>query len=246
MTSQLDFTDDSAPRLREIRARIDVAALAAGRNPEDVALTAVSKQQPWPVIEPLLRAGQRVFGENRVQEAAGRWATRQAGLELRLIGPLQTNKTREAVELFDVIETLDRQRLAERLAAEAQRQGRSPRLYVQINTGEEPQKAGVAPPQADDFIAVCRQRYDLLIDGLMCIPPEDQPPAPHFALLAKIAARNGLSRLSMGMSADFEIAVRHGATSVRVGSALFGLRALSSVDTPNSRLGVSTPRSDGP
>jgi pyridoxal phosphate enzyme (YggS family) len=231
LPSQSDNIDDSALRLRLIQARIDAAARAAGRDPHDVVLTAVSKQQPWLTIEPLLRAGQIVFGENRVQEAAGRWAMRREGLELRLIGPLQTNKTREAVELFDVIETVDRDRLAERLAAEAQRQGRSPRLYVQINTGEEPQKAGVAPLEADAFIALCHGRYDLTIEGLMCIPPEDQPPGPHFALLAKIAARNGLRRLSMGMSADFEIAVRHGATSVRVGSALFGPRPPSPVVT---------------
>ena len=170
-------------------------------------------------------AGQTVFGENRVQEAAARWGPRRQGLELRLIGPLQTNKTREAVELFDVIETLDRERLAEHLAAEAQRRGACPRLYVQVNTGEEPQKAGVSPSEADAFVALCRTRWDLPVEGLMCIPPEDQPPAPHFALLAKIAERNGLARLSMGMSADFETAIRHGATSVRVGSALFGARA---------------------
>ena len=189
-----------------------------------MTLTAVSKQQPWAVIEPLLSAGHTVFGENRVQEAIERWGPRRSGLELRLIGPLQTNKTRDAVELFDVIETLDRERLAERLAVEAQRRGRPPRLYVQINTGEEPQKAGVSPLDADAFVGLCRTRYDLPIEGLMCIPPEDQPSAPHFALLAKIAARNGLARLSMGMSGDFETAIRHGATSVRVGSALFGAR----------------------
>lgn len=225
MPSPSDTIEDSAAPLERIRAKIDVAARAARRDPADVALTAVSKQQPWAAVEPLLRAGQTVFGENRVQEAAARWAARREGLELRLIGPLQTNKVRDAVELFDVIETVDRERLAECLAGEAQRRGRSPRLYVQVNTGEEPRKAGVAPLEADAFIALCRGRYDLSIEGLMCIPPEAQPPAMHFALLAKIAARNGLPRLSMGMSADFEIAVRHGATSVRVGSALFGPRS---------------------
>jgi hypothetical protein len=224
LSSPADTTENPAAPLRRIQARIAAAARGAGRDPATISLTAVSKQQPWAAIEPLLAAGQTVFGENRVQEALERWGPRRGGLELRLIGPLQTNKARDAVQLFDVIETLDRERLAERLAAEAQRRGRSPRLYVQINTGEEPQKAGVSPLDADAFVDLCRVRYDLPIEGLMCIPPEDQPPAPHFALLAKIAERNGLTRLSMGMSADFEIAIRHGATSVRVGSALFGPR----------------------
>jgi pyridoxal phosphate enzyme (YggS family) len=188
-------------------------------------LTAVSKQQPWDAVERVLGSGQRVFGENRVQEAVGRWSTRRAGLQLRLIGPLQTNKVREAAAFFDVIETLDRDRLAASLAGEVQRLGRSPRLYVQINTGEEPQKAGLAPRAADAFIRQCRGAYGLTIEGLMCIPPQDEPPGPHFSLLAKIAEANGLAELSMGMSADFEIAIRHGATSVRVGSALFGQRA---------------------
>jgi pyridoxal phosphate enzyme (YggS family) len=216
---------DAAAALRDIENRIAAAAVAVGRRPADVTLTAVSKQQPWEAVERVLRAGHRVFGENRVQEAQTRWSNGDwAGLELRLIGPLQTNKVRAALDLFDVIETLDRERLAEKFAHEIQRDGRAPRLYVQVNTGEEPQKAGVAPSAADAFIARCRKDYDLLLEGLMCIPPEGDPPAPHFALLAKIAARNGLDRLSMGMSADFEIAVRHGATSVRVGSALFGPR----------------------
>ncbi len=189
-----------------------------------MTLTAVSKQQPWEHIAPVLAAGQTVFGENRVQEALERWAERRNGLELRLIGPLQTNKAREAAALFDVIETVDREKLARVLAEEIQHVGKAPRLYIQINTGEEPQKAGVAPREADAFIAACRVDYGLTIEGLMCIPPEAEPPGPHFALLAKIAARNGLTRLSMGMSADFETAVRFGATSVRVGSALFGPR----------------------
>jgi pyridoxal phosphate enzyme (YggS family) len=164
-----------------------------------------------------------VFGENRVQEAQGRWASRREGVELRLIGPLQTNKAREAVALFDVIETVDREKLARVLAEEIQKAGKAPRLYVQVNTGEEPQKAGVVPVEADAFIALCRG-LGLTIEGLMCIPPEAEPPGPHFALLGKIARRNGLSRLSMGMSGDYETAVRFGATSVRVGSALFGAR----------------------
>jgi PLP dependent protein len=221
-----DTAYDAAGALQRIRERIAAAALAVGRRPSDVSLTAVSKQQPWEAIAPVLAAGQRVFGENRVQEAAARWSGQSAlGIELRLIGPLQTNKVRAALDLFDVIETLDRERLAERLAHEIQREGRAPRLYVQVNTGEEPQKAGVAPTGADAFIARCRGDYGLVVEGLMCIPPEAEPPGPHFALLARIAARNGLACLSMGMSADFEIAVRHGATSVRVGSALFGPRA---------------------
>lgn len=199
------------------------AARAAGRSPEDVTLVAVSKQQPWEAIQPVLAEGQRIFGENRVQEAQERWANRREGLELRLIGPLQTNKVRDAVALFDVIETLDRPKLAKALAEEAVRQGRMPRLYVQVNTGEEPQKAGVSPTLADGFIAECRA-MGLPIDGLMAIPPEGVPSGMHFALLAKIAARNGLAKLSMGMSGDFETAIAHGATSVRVGSALFGAR----------------------
>lgn len=210
--------------LDPIRERIAKAARAAGRDPADVTLVAVSKQQPWERIEPVLAAGQRVFGENRVQEAMARWAERRDQIELRLIGPLQSNKAREAVAFFDVIETLDRDKLARALAAEMQKQGRAPRLYVQVNTGEEPQKAGVIPPEADAFIALCRSTYGFEIEGLMCIPPEAEPPGPHFALLAKIAARNGVAGLSMGMSADFETAIRFGATSVRVGSALFGAR----------------------
>jgi pyridoxal phosphate enzyme (YggS family) len=214
----------AASGLADVRARIAAAASAAGRAPGGVTLTAVSKQQPWEAIAPVLAAGQRVFGENRVQEALLRWRDRRVGLELRLIGPLQTNKAREAVEFFDVIETLDRPRLAERLERDIQAAGRAPRLYVQVNTGEESQKAGVAPPETDAFIELCRVRYGLQVDGLMCIPPADEPPAPHFALLAKIARRNGVAALSMGMSGDFEVAIAHGATSVRVGSAVFGAR----------------------
>ncbi len=212
---------------REVQARIAAAALGCGRDPASVALTAVSKQQPWDRIAPVLAAGQRVFGENRVQEATMRWSERRNSdptLELRLIGPLQTNKAKDAAALFDVIETLDRERLARALADAAAASGHQPRLYVEVNTGEEPQKAGVVPSDADAFIAKVRGEYGLKVEGLMCIPPQGEAAGPHFALLADLAARNGLSRLSMGMSADYETAIRFGATSVRVGSALFGGR----------------------
>jgi pyridoxal phosphate enzyme (YggS family) len=209
----------------DVVARIARAAQAAGRDPAAVTLVAVSKMQPWEAIEPVLAAGQRVFGENRVQEAMGRWEGRAGGVTLHLIGPLQSNKTREAVAFFSVVETLDREKLARALADEVQRQGRRPRLYVQVNTGEEPQKAGVSPGDVDAFVAACRGTYGLEPEGLMCIPPAGDPPGPHFALLAKIAARNGLAKLSMGMSGDFETAIRFGATSVRVGQALFGVRS---------------------
>ncbi|HEY9235466.1 MULTISPECIES: YggS family pyridoxal phosphate-dependent enzyme [Phenylobacterium] len=213
------------PALADVLARIARAAKASGRAASDVTLVAVSKQQPWEAVQPVLEAGQRAFGENRVQEAMERWTPHRERIELRLIGPLQTNKTREAVAFFDVIESLDREKLARVLAEEARKQGKAPRLYVQVNTGEEPQKAGVTPAEADGFIAACRTTYGLPVEGLMCIPPAAEPPGPHFALLAKIAARNGLAKLSMGMSDDFETAIRFGATSVRVGSALFGARA---------------------
>ena len=215
---------DSAAARQSILDRIAMAAAGCGRAAGDVTLVAVSKQQPWERIAPVLAAGQTVFGENRVQEAQERWAERREGVELHLIGPLQTNKAREAIALFDVIETVDRPKLARVLAQDIQKAGRAPRLYIQVNTGEEPQKAGVTPAEADAFIASCRGEYGLSIEGLMCIPPEAEPPGSHFALLSKIAARNGLFKLSMGMSADFETAVRFGATSVRVGSALFGGR----------------------
>ncbi|MDO9472330.1 MAG: YggS family pyridoxal phosphate-dependent enzyme [Caulobacter sp.] len=203
--------------------RIAEAAREAGRSPDDVTLVAVSKQQPDEKIDAMLAAGQRVFGENRVQEAMGRWIPRREGVELRLIGPLQTNKVREAVALFDVIETVDREKLAQALAREMARSDTPVRLYVQVNTGEEPQKAGVAPRDVDGFVAFCRD-LGLTVEGLMCIPPETEPAEPHFAMLAEMAARNGLTKLSMGMSADYAAAVRLGATSVRVGSALFGGR----------------------
>jgi pyridoxal phosphate enzyme (YggS family) len=212
----------------DVLARIAAAAKSVGRDPASIILTAVSKAQPDERVEAMLAAGQRIFGENRVQEAQQRWQTRRAGhpgLELRLIGPLQTNKAKDAVALFDVIETLDRTRLAAALADTAAKTGRAPRVYVQVNTGEEEQKAGVAPLDADGFIASVRRDYAFEPEGLMCIPPADEPAGPHFALLAKIAARNGIKSLSMGMSADYETAIMFGATHVRVGSALFGERA---------------------
>lgn len=210
-----------------MRARIRSACVAADRDPASVVLTAVSKTQPDEALEAALATGQRVFGENRVQEAQAHWAGRRAAfpdLELRLIGPLQTNKSVEAVELFDVIETLDREKLAAALAAAMQKTGRCPRVLIQINTGAEPQKAGVLPEDADALIAAARDGHGLNVEGLMCIPPADEAPEPHFSLLAEIAARNGLSVLSMGMSGDYETAVSCGATHVRVGSALFGER----------------------
>ncbi len=196
------------------------AARSACRDPGSVSLTAVSKNQDWSAVAPVLAEGQRVFGENRVQEAFSRWQGRREGLELRLIGPLQSNKAAEACAFFDVIETLDREKLARAIAG----QRRIPRLLVQVNTGEEPQKAGVSPGDVDDFIALCRD-MGLKIEGLMSIPPVGEPAGPHFALLARIAARNGLPELSMGMSNDFETAIAFGATSVRIGSALFGARS---------------------
>lgn len=213
--------------LTDIQSRIETAATAAGRKPEDVTLIAVSKVQPPERVAAVLEAGQRVFGENRVQEAAGRWPDFQArfsGIKLHLIGPLQTNKARQAVEMFDVIHTLDRPKLAETLARLADERGSCPDLFVQINTGAEAQKAGVLPEDADGFIAQVRA-LGLPLVGLMCIPPVEDAPSLHFALLAKIAARNGLTGLSMGMSADFESAIAFGATHVRVGSAIFGERA---------------------
>ena len=211
----------------DVLARIAAAAKGAGREAGAVQLVAVSKSQPDERIAAMLATGQRVFGENRVQEAEAHWEARRAaalGLELRLIGPLQTNKAKEAVALFDVIETLDREKLAGALADACAKIGKTPRFYVQVNTGEEEQKAGVAPRDADTFIAAMRKTYGFAVEGLMCIPPAEEPAGPHFALLAKIAARNGVAKLSMGMSADYETAVRFGATSVRVGSALFGAR----------------------
>ena len=216
-----------ADRLAEVRQHIAAAARAAGRDPAAVTLVAVSKTHGADRVRELLDAGQRVFGENRVQEAEEKFPALKAGypdLKLHLIGPLQTNKAREAVALFDVIESVDRERLAATLAKEMARGGRRPDCYIQVNTGEEPQKAGVLPAEVDAFVSACRDTHKLPITGLMCIPPVDEEPAPHFALLAKMAARNGLATISMGMSADYETAIRLGATHVRVGTALFGQR----------------------
>ena len=212
--------------LAEIQTRISAAEAAHGRPEGQVKLIAVSKVQPNARVEKVLMQGQRIFGENRVQEAAGKWPEFRAsfkGIDLHLLGPLQTNKARQAVELFDAIHSLDRPKLAATLARLAQETGRCPDLFVQINTGKEPQKAGIMPEDADGFIASCRA-MDLPVQGVMCIPPVEETPALHFALLAKIAQRNGLSGLSMGMSADFEMAIAFGATHVRVGSAIFGAR----------------------
>ena len=212
--------------LEEIRARIAKAEAEAGRPEGAVKLIAVSKVQPNDRVEEVLKAGHRIFGENRVQEAAGKWPMfreRYDGIELHIIGPLQTNKARQAMDLAQAIHSVDRPKLAETLARLAQERGACPDLFIQVNTGEEPQKAGIAPADLDGFVADCR-RLDLPIKGLMCIPPVEEEPSMHFALLAKMAARNGLAGLSMGMSGDFEKAISFGATHVRVGSAIFGAR----------------------
>lgn len=213
--------------LADVRAAIDAACRDAQRDPASVTLVAVSKTFPAEAIAPVIAAGQRVFGENRVQEAKAKWPSLQtvtAGIELHLIGALQSNKARDAVALFDAIHSVDRDSLCAALAKEVAQRQRKPQLFVQINTGAEPQKAGVLPQDADDFIARCRTHHGLTINGLMCIPPADDPPAPHFALTAMIARRNGLRHLSMGMSADFAEAIALGATHVRIGSAIFGAR----------------------
>lgn len=214
-------------RLTDVRGRIAAAAEAAGRRPEDVTLVAITKTFAADAIEPVLEAGLRVFGENRVQEAAGKWPglkQRWPDIELHLVGPLQTNKAADAVALFDCIETLDRPKLARALAVEFERQGRTLELFVQVNTGAEPQKAGILPGEADRFIADCRESHGLVVAGLMAIPPLDEEPALHFALLEKIAERNAIAKLSMGMSGDFETAIALGATHVRLGTAIFGDR----------------------
>jgi hypothetical protein len=216
-----------AEALAGVRAEIARAERDHERRTGAVTLVAVSKTKGEAEILPALEAGQRVFGENRVQEAEAKWPallSRFPGIELHLIGPLQTNKVREAVALFDVIETLDREKLAAALAEERKKRGKCPRLLVQVNTGAEPQKAGILPPDADAFIRRCRDVHGLPVEGLMCIPPLGEPPSAHFALLATIAKRNGLSLLSMGMSADFDAAIQLGATHVRIGSAIFGER----------------------
>jgi PLP dependent protein len=218
---------DPAANLRAISEDINNALKEASRRRGSVTITAVTKKQSVERILPTLVAGQRVFGENRVQEAQEKWPILREqfpDIELRLIGPLQSNKAADAVRLFNVIETVDRPKIARALAQEMEKQGRRLKLLVQVNIGEEDQKAGVAPREADAFLALCREQYGLTIDGLMCIPPADDDPAPYFALLAKIAARNDLADLSMGMSADYRIAAQLGATSVRIGTAIFGAR----------------------
>lgn len=217
----------SAENLAAILARIDAARKKAVRPAPSTTLIAVTKTHDAEAIRPVLAAGHRVFGENRVQEAMGKWPALRAaypGIELHLIGPLQSNKTREAVETFDAIHSLDRPKLAHALKAEIEKSGKAMTLFIQVNTGEEPQKAGVAPQDAAGFIALCRDDLKLPVKGLMCIPPHDENPAPHFALLQKLARENGLPLLSMGMSDDFESAIKFGATHVRVGSAIFGER----------------------
>ncbi|MFY9212665.1 MAG: YggS family pyridoxal phosphate-dependent enzyme [Aestuariivita sp.] len=212
--------------LTDIQSRIHAAEGAAGRPVGDTTLIAVSKMQPDERVAEVLEQGHRVFGENRVQEAASKWPgfrERFDGIKLHIIGPLQTNKARQAMELADVIHTLDRSKLANALARLAQEMGQCPDLFIQVNTGEEPQKAGILPADTDAFVAECRA-LDLPVLGLMCIPPVDEEPALHFALLAKLASRTGLTGLSMGMSGDFETAISLGATHVRVGSAIFGSR----------------------
>jgi len=218
---------DAVARLAGVRANIDRAEKEAQRKAGAVTLVAVSKTFSADDIRPVIAAGQRAFGENRVQEAQAKWPQLKEdipGIELHLIGPLQSNKAREAVALFDVIETVDRDKIAAELAKEIRKQGRAPRLYVQVNTGLEPQKAGIDPREAATFVARCRDVHGLAVEGLMCIPPAGENPGPHFALLGKLSREAGVERLSMGMSGDYETAIRFGATSVRVGSAIFGSR----------------------
>jgi pyridoxal phosphate enzyme (YggS family) len=223
------MSENAVENLANVRREIEKAANKAGREPGSVELVAISKTFGTESIRQVLASGQRVFGENRVQEAKAKWPELRVeypDIELHLVGPLQTNKVKDAVELFDVIQTVDRMSLASELAKVIAKTGgrKLPRFFVQINTGEEPQKAGIAPGEADQFIHACRAQHGLVIEGLMCIPPADEAPAPHFALTKKIAERNGLKFLSMGMSADFETAINLGATHVRVGSAIFGSR----------------------
>jgi pyridoxal phosphate enzyme (YggS family) len=228
LTGKLGQSFPRMSGLDDVRARIAAAAESAGREASSVTLVAVSKTFGPEVITPVIAAGQRVFGENRVQEAKGKWPALKArhhDLKLHLVGPLQTNKVGDAVALFDVIETIDREKLARAVAKEMERQQRRPRLFIQVNTGEEPQKSGVSVADADGLVGLCRSDLGLAIEGLMCVPPIDDEPALHFALLRKIAERNGLNALSMGMSGDFETAIALGATHVRVGSAIFGSRA---------------------
>ncbi|AZV19219.1 YggS family pyridoxal phosphate-dependent enzyme [Mesorhizobium sp. M7A.F.Ce.TU.012.03.2.1] len=218
---------DAVQQFFAVKAKIDAAEREAGRETGAVTLVAVSKTFDAADIGPVIEAGQRVFGENRVQEAQAKWPDLKDAfpdIELHLIGPLQSNKAREAVALFDVIETVDREKIAVELAKEIAKQGRAPKLYVQVNTGSEPQKAGIEPREAVAFVTRCREVHGLAIEGLMCIPPADENPGPHFALLEKLGQEVGVARLSMGMSGDYETAIAFGATSVRVGSAIFGSR----------------------
>ena len=218
---------EAVARFEQVKDRIAVAAQVALREPADVDLVVVSKTFSPEDIRPVIEAGHRIFGENRVQEAQGKWPALKAefpDLELHLIGPLQSNKAKEAVALFDVIETIDREKIAAAISIEIAKQGRTPRLYVQVNTGSEAQKAGIDPREAVAFVSRCRDIHGLSIEGLMCIPPLEENPGPHFALLEKLAREAGLDRLSMGMSGDYELAIAFGATSVRVGSAIFGTR----------------------
>ena len=229
MSAESHSTAEIPERLRLVKEEIVLAAEAVGRKPSAVQLVAVSKTMPAAAIEDAIEAGQRIFGENRVQEAQRKWPALKElhpDIELHLLGPLQTNKVRDAVALFDVIETLDRPKLARALAEEMSQTGKRPRLFVQVNTGEEPQKAGIAPDETAGFVALCRDTFELTIDGLMCIPPFEDEPSMHFALLAKLAKELGLDELSMGMSADYEKAIAFGATYVRVGTAIFGERVL--------------------
>ncbi len=216
-----------AANIALIKQHIATAAEEAERRPAEVALVAVSKTHPAEAVAAAIAAGQKIFGENRVQEAQAKFPSLKAlypDLELHLIGPLQSNKTREAVALFDVIESVDREKLARAIADETKKQNRHPKLFIQVNIGEEPQKAGIAPAEVDAFVTLCRDELGLKIDGLMCIPPADKHPAPFFALLREMAKRNGLNQLSMGMSGDYETAIQFGATHVRVGTAIFGAR----------------------
>jgi pyridoxal phosphate enzyme (YggS family) len=228
MTMETMVHTDAPSRLTAVRLEIAQACASAGRDPAGVTLIAISKTFGFEAIVPVIAAGQHVFGENRVQEAKAKWPAlreQHSDIELHLVGPLQSNKVRDAVALFDAVHSIDRPSLCEALAKEIDRQGRKPLLFAEINSGGEPQKSGVLPEAADSFLKACRETYGLAIAGLMCIPPLEEPPAPHFALTAKIAKRNGLRLLSMGMSADFALAIRFGATHVRVGTAIFGERA---------------------
>lgn len=227
MVSHMAAEADIQDNLRAVKARIARAAAAAGRDPADVVLVAIAKTHPASAIRVAIAAGQRIFGENRVQEALDKWPALKAefpDLRLHLVGTLQRNKAKRAVQLFDAIETVDRPELARAIAAEIARSGRRPKCFVQVNTGDEPQKGGVRPEDADAFIAACRDDIGLAVDGLMCVPPVEDEPSLHFALLREIARRNGVAELSMGMSGDFETAIQFGATHVRVGTAIFGER----------------------